>query len=75
MFENGNKEKALEYAKKETNIELYEDKFEFLLKLEKYLDAVEAALSEKKHEKKMELVHKVLKLIPQLKDEIEEFCD
>ena len=75
MFENGNKEKALEYAKKETNIELYEDKFEFLLKLEKYLDAVEAALSEKKHEKKMELVHKVLKLKPQLKDEIEELCD
>jgi hypothetical protein len=75
MFEYGNKEKALEYAKKENNIELYEDKFEFLLKLEKYLDAVEAALSEKKHEKKMDLVHKVLRLKPQLKNEIEDLCD
>lgn len=46
------KKKALEYAKKETNIELYEDKFEFLLKLEKYLDAVEAALSEKSMKKR-----------------------
>jgi len=75
LFENGNKEKALEYAKKENNIDLYEDKFEFLLKMEKYLDAVEAALSEKKQEKKMDLVYKVLRLQPKLKDQIEELCD
>jgi len=75
LFENGNKEKALEYAKKENNTDLYEDKFEFLLKMEKYLDAVEAALSEKKQEKKMDLVYKVLRLQPKLKEQIEEICD
>ena len=75
LLENENKEKALEYAKKETNTDLYEDKFEFILKLEKYLDAVEAALSEKKNEKKMDLIHKVLRLKPNLKGPIEELCD
>ena len=75
MHENGNKEKALEYAKKETNTKLYEEKFEFILKLEEYLDAVEVALSEKKNEKKMDLVHKVFRLKPELKAQIEELCD
>jgi hypothetical protein len=71
MLENENEEKALEYAKKETNTDLFENKFEFILKLKKYLDAVEVALSEKR----MDLVHNVLKLKPELRDEIEKLCN
>ena len=75
MYENENEEKALEYAKKETNTNFYEDKFKFLMNMGKYLDAVEAALSEKKNEKKMEFIYKVLEKKPELRNEIEELCE
>jgi hypothetical protein len=68
------KEKAVEYAKLENNPDLYDDRFNFLLKMEKYLDAVEAALSGKKNDRMMEYVHSVLKLKPELRPRIEELC-
>jgi hypothetical protein len=68
------KEKAVEYAKLENNPDLYDDRFNFLLKMEKYLDAVEAALSDKKNDRMMEYVHSVLKQKPELRPRIEELC-
>ena len=42
--------------------------------MEKYLDAVEAALSGKKNDRMMEYVHSVLKQKPELRPRIEELC-
>lgn len=68
-------DKAAQYALKETNPELYEDKFKFLMKMEKYLEAVEAALSDKKNERKIEFINTVLRKRPDLKQKIEDLCD
>ena len=45
---NNYEEKAAEYAKQETNQDLYDDKFNFLMSINKYLDAAEGAMSNKK---------------------------
>ena len=55
FLEDGNKEKALEYAQKENNENLYEDKADLLIKLENYEDAAETALKIKDQEKFEEL--------------------
>lgn len=68
-------DKAVEYAKLETNPDLYEDKFYFLFNMEKYLDAAEAALSNKKNPKMLEFINTVLKKKPDLKRSIEELCE
>ena len=47
FFDNGNKEKALEYAQKENNELLVEEKVDILIKLEKYIEAAETALKRK----------------------------
>ena len=69
-----NDDKAAEYAKLETNPELYEEKFNFLMGMEKYLDAAEAALSDKKNEKMLDCINTVLRKKPELKPRIDELC-
>ena len=69
-----NDDKAAEYAKLETNPELYEEKFNFLMGMEKYLDAAEAALSDKKNEKMLDFINTVLRKKPELKPRIDELC-
>ena len=68
-------DKALEYAMQENNNELYEDKINFLIEIEKYLEAAEAALSDKKNEKLMDFLSIILKKKPELKSKIEELCN
>ena len=67
--------KVAEYAIKEPNPELYDEKFNFLMKMEKYMEAVEAALSDRKNERMMEFINIVLKNRPDLKPNIENLCD
>jgi len=55
FLENGKKEKAIEYALKENNENLYEDKTNFLIKMEKYEDAAEVAIKIKDNDKFDEL--------------------
>ena len=54
FLENGKKEKAIEFALKENNDSLLEEKINLLIKLEKYEDAAEAALKIKDEEKCLE---------------------
>ena len=68
-------DKAAEYALLENNADLYEDKFNFLMRIEKYLEAAEAALSDKKNEKMMDFLNNVLKKKPELKTKIDELCE
>ena len=51
FFDNGNTVKALEYAQKENNELLVEEKVDILIKLEKYIEAAEAALKIKDRDK------------------------
>jgi DNA integrity scanning protein DisA with diadenylate cyclase activity len=67
--------KATEYALLETNPDLYEDKFAFLMRMEKYIEAVQAALSNKKNEKMYTFINNVLKKKPELRTKIQELCD
>jgi hypothetical protein len=67
-------DKAAEYAKLETNPDLYDDKFNFLMNMEKYLDAVEAALSDKKNIN-TDYIYNVLRKKPDLKPKILELCE
>ena len=67
-------DKAVEYAKLETNPDLYDDKFNFLMNMEKYLDAVEAALSDKKNIN-TDYIYNVLRKKPDLKPKILELCE
>ena len=55
FLENGKREKAIEYALKENNENLYEDKTNFLIKMEKYEDAAEVAIKIKDNDKFDEL--------------------
>ena len=59
FLENGNKEKALEYALKENKDNLYEDKAILLIKLEKYTEAGEAALKIKDRDKFEEIFNMI----------------
>ena len=78
LFEFNIKDKAAEYARLETNPDFYEDKFNLLFKMEKYMDAVEVAMADKKNdrnEKLMEFVNSVLRKKPELKPKIDAVCD
>ena len=66
FFDNGNKEKALEYAQKENNELLVEEKVDILIKLEKYIEAAEAALKIKDRDKFEEIFDN--KLGPKVKN-------
>ena len=44
FLENGKKEKAIEYVLQENNENLFEEKANLLIKLEKYEEAAEVAL-------------------------------
>ena len=55
FLENNKKEKAYEYAQKENNENLFEDKANFLIKLEKYEEAAEVAIRIKDDDKCEEL--------------------
>jgi hypothetical protein len=72
---NNYEEKAAEYAKQETNQDLYDDKFNFLMSINKYLDAAEGAMSNKKNPRMLEYINKVLKRDPSLKPSIDELCE
>ena len=67
-------DKAAEYALKETNPELCEEKFNFLMGIEKYIEAARAVLSDKKNDRKMEFINTILKKKPELKSKIDELC-
>lgn len=74
--EFGFKDKAAEYAKLENNIDLYDDKFQLLMNMQRYYDAVEAALSDKKdYNKMMDYIYLVLRKKPDLKPTIVELCE
>ena len=45
------------------------------MSIEKYLEAAEAALSDKKNEKMMDFLNNVLKKKPELKTKIDELCE
>ena len=66
--------KALEYALLESNPDLYDDKFFFIMRMEKYLEAVEAALSNKKNDNMYDYINNVLRKKPELKKDIQELC-
>ena len=67
-------DKAAQYAKLETNPDLYEEKYNFLIGMDKYLDAAEAALSNKKNEKMMDFINNILRKKPELRPKIDELC-
>ena len=67
FFDNGNREKALEYAQKENNELLVEEKVDILIKLEKYIEAAEAALKIKDRDKFEEIFDN--KLGPKVKND------
>ena len=67
FFDNGNKDKALEYAQKENNELLVEEKVDILIKLEKYIEAAEAALKIKDRDKFEEIFDN--KLGPKVKND------
>ena len=54
FLERENKEKAIEYALKENDKELLEDKVNFLIKLDKLEEAAETAIKIKKNNDKVE---------------------
>ena len=66
FFDNGNTDKALEYAQKENNELLVEEKVDILIKLEKYIEAAEAALKIKDRDKFEEIFDN--KLGPKVKN-------
>ena len=68
-------DKAAQYAKLESNPELYEDKINFLMEIEKYEDAAEATLSVKKNDKMMKFINIILRKKPELKQKINELCN
>ena len=68
FFEHGNKQKALEYADKETKENLYEDKANLLIKLEKYREAAEAALKIKDRDKFEEIFNTIAKKLSNNKE-------
>ena len=74
FYEFQKNDKAVEYALLEDNKDLYDDKFNFLMLMGKYLEAVQAALSDKKYDLKHELINKVLYKKPELKSKVEELC-
>ena len=59
FLENGKKEKALEYVLKENNENLFEEKANLLIKLEKYEEAAEVALRIKEQEKFEEIFNSI----------------
>ena len=59
FLEHGKKEKAVEYALKENNDNLLEDKINLLIKLEKYEEAAEAALKIKDLDKCIEYFNNI----------------
>jgi hypothetical protein len=67
FFDNGYKDKALEYAQKENNELLVEEKVDILIKLEKYIEAAEAALKIKDRDKFEEIFDN--KLGPKVKND------
>ena len=67
FFDNGNRDKALEYAQKENNELLVEEKVDILIKLEKYIEAAEAALKIKDRDKFEEIFDN--KLGPKVKND------
>ena len=67
FFDNGNTDKALEYAQKENNELLVEEKVDILIKLEKYIEAAEAALKIKDRDKFEEIFDN--KLGPKVKND------
>ena len=67
FFDNGNTVKALEYAQKENNELLVEEKVDILIKLEKYIEAAEAALKIKDRDKFEEIFDN--KLGPKVKND------
>ena len=77
FYENKIIDKAVEYAKNEKNVNLFNDKIKFLLNMEKYLDAVEAILSDKKADKnlKLDYIDDILKNHPELKTQIDDLCN
>ena len=77
FYENKIIDKAVEYAKQETNPDLFDDKIEFILNLDKPLDAVEAVLLDKKEDKnkKIDYINNIMGNKPQLKTQIEDLCD
>ena len=68
FFEHGNKQKALDYADKETKENLYEDKANLLIKLEKYREAAEAALKIKDRDKFEEIFNTIAKKLSNNKE-------
>ena len=75
FYEFNNKDKAAEYALLETNPDLYDDKYNFLMNMNKYEDAVRAALSDKKNNQMMDYIYNVLRRKPELKPKIIEICE
>ena len=59
FLENDKKEKAIEYALKENNDNLLEDKINLLIKLEKYEEAAESALKIKDLDKCLEYFNNI----------------
>ena len=59
FFEHGDKKKAEDYAIKENNVNLFEDKANLLIKLEKYIEAGEAALKIKDRDKFEEIFNTI----------------
>ena len=74
FHENNEVDRAVKYAKEEKNQDLYEDKVIFLMNIEKYEDAAEAALSDKKNNKLEEFLNEILRKRPGLKPKIDELC-
>ena len=59
FFEHGDKKKAEDYANRENNVNLFEDKANLLIKLEKYIEAGEAALKIKDRDKFEEIFNTI----------------
>ena len=75
FFENGDKKKSEEYAMKENNVNLFEDKANLLIKLEKYIEAGEASLKIKDRDKFEEIFNTIGKKtanIKELRDPLQE---
>ena len=75
FFEHGDKNKASIYAEKENNVNLFEDKANLLIKLEKYIEAGEAALKIKDRDKFEEIFNTIGKKTAnnkELRDQLQE---
>ena len=60
FFENGEKGRALEYAKKENKENLYEEKANFLIKMEEYEEAAKVVVKIKDQDKFEELANNIM---------------